>query len=135
MASSRKPNLSRALALGFAAFLIAMVIIANRGEGGQWWPFLEKIPYGDKLGHIVLFGTLGFLCNLAFPGKRLPWSAKLITKTTLVLLVIITLEELSQAFIPSRTLDLQDWLADLLGLVIGQTAALAIRSEERRAKS
>ena len=125
-----KPNLVRASAFGFIAFLIAVVVIANRGEGAQWWPFLDKIPYSDKFGHIGLFGTLGFLCNLAFPNRRITRLGKFITKTTLILLVIISLEELSQAFIPSRTLDLFDWLADLLGLAIGQTAALAILKRE-----
>ncbi len=129
MTSSRKSYLIRASAFGFIAFIIAAVIIADRGEGAQWWPFMDKIPYGDKLGHIGLFGTLSFLCNLAFPGARLPWTAKLLTKTTLVLLVIITLEELSQAFFPSRTLDLFDWLADLTGLALGQAVAHAARRE------
>ena len=130
----KKPHLIRAAALGFVAFLIAAVVIADRGEGAKWWPFLDHIPYGDKFGHIGLFGTLGFLCNLAFPNRRASRLPDFITKTTLVLLVIVTLEELSQAFIPSRTLDLFDWLADLTGLLAGQTLALAVLNK-LRAKS
>ena len=118
-----KANLIRAAALGFIAFLIAVVLIANRGEGGQWWPFLEHIPYGDKLGHIGLFGTLSFLCDLAFPGRRFGRRRLFITTTTIVLPTIISLEELSQLFIPFRNFDILDWLADLIGLAAGQTAA------------
>lgn len=123
MALHRKLNPIRAAAFGFIAFLIAVVFIANRGEGNQWWPFIERIPYGDKLGHIGLFGTLCFLCNLAFPSRRFGRRPFLITLTTLVLLSIITLEEISQLFSPYRHFDTIDWLADLIGLAAGQTAA------------
>ncbi|MDE0836321.1 MAG: hypothetical protein OSA84_08225 [Akkermansiaceae bacterium] len=91
MANAGKLNLIRVSALGFVAFLIAAVVVANRGEGAQWWPFLDKIPYGDKFGHIGLFGTLGFLCNLAFQNRRITRLGKFVTKTSLVLLVIISL--------------------------------------------
>ncbi|QTN32145.1 VanZ family protein [Akkermansiaceae bacterium] len=123
---SRKKDLIRATAYGFAAFLIITVVIADSGHGKQWWPFLDHIPYGDKLGHIGLFGTLGFLCNLAFPNKRPSRLPSFITKTSLVLLVIVSLEELSQAFIPYRNLDLKDWIADLIGLSLGQLAATTL---------
>jgi VanZ family protein len=113
----------RALTTGFILFIIAIVVIADRGEGNQWWPFLADIPFGDKTGHVSLFGTLSLLCNLAFPSRRV---CGFVTITTLVLLAFISLEELSQAFIPGRTLDLVDWLADLLGLACGQTFALAM---------
>ncbi len=126
-------SIIRIFAIAFILFIIAAVIIADRGQGAQWWPFIDKIPFGDKLGHIGLFGTLSFLCNLAFPGKRVPCTAKLLTKTTLILLILISLEELSQAFFPTRTLDLFDWLADLLGLALGQTAALlSVKRLEQR---
>jgi VanZ family protein len=76
---------------------------------------------------------LCLLCNLAFPNQRPSRLPSFITKTTFVLLVIITLEEISQAFIPSRSLDPIDWLADMLGLACGQSAALAILGRIRRA--
>lgn len=132
MTKGRKLNPTRALALGFVAFLVAIVVIANRGEGAQWWPFLDKIPYGDKFGHVILFGTLCFLCNLAFPNFRLRFLPRFVTTTTFVLFILISLEEISQAFIPSRTCDINDWLADLLGLGIGQTASVLIRRKQIR---
>ena len=113
----------RIAALGFGLFIIAAVVIANLGYGGICWPFLDRIPYGDKLGHVGLFGTLGFLCNLALPRFRIRRLPRPVSAVTLVLLVLISLEELSQTFIPSRTCDLYDWLADVVGLAIGQNAA------------
>ena len=70
-----KPTLSRIAACVFLAFFIAIIVIADRGEGNQWWAFINRIPNGDKVGHLVLIGTLSLLCNLAIParpGTRLP---------------------------------------------------------------
>lgn len=114
------------LAFGFILFLIATVTIANRGEGAKWWPFLNQIPFGDKLGHVGLFGTLGFLCNLTFSSPRSKRHVGFATTTTIVLLAIISLEEISQAFIPSRSFDLLDWSADLIGLASGQGFAFLV---------
>lgn len=127
--------LARAISLGFMLFLLAVVVIANRGEGNDWWPFLNHIPYGDKVGHVGLFGVLSLLCNLAFPNRRPTRLPAFITKTTFVLLVIISLEEISQAFIPTRSLDPFDWLADLLGLACGQTLALVILGKHNKTHS
>jgi hypothetical protein len=117
----------RLAALVFGLFIIAAVIIANRGEGSSWWSFIHSIPYGDKIGHIGLFGTLGFLCNLAFPNFQIRQLPKFITATTFFLLILISLEELSQDFIPSRSCDLLDWLADVIGLALGQLSAQTLK--------
>lgn len=51
----------RVAALAFGLFIIAVIVIADRGQGANWWPFLERIPYGDKFGHVGLFGKQGLL--------------------------------------------------------------------------
>lgn len=119
-----KRRISAALAVSFALFLLAITLIADSGDGDRWWGFIHRIPHGDKLGHLGLMGMLAFLCNLGFPPRRTDGYRRIITTTTLVLLVLLTAEEITQAFKPHRTCDLMDWLADLLGLALGQTAAL-----------
>jgi hypothetical protein len=121
-----RKTLFRLAALIFIGFLIAVVVIADRGEGGNWWPFIGQIPLGDKLGHVGLIGTLGFLCNLAFTDRRATSLPRFITRTTWVLLAVVSLEEIAQAFIPTRSFDPIDWLADMIGLAVGQTLALTI---------
>lgn len=104
-------------ALGFIAFFIWIVTIADAGNGTPWWSgIISRIPYGDKVGHLCLVSLLSFLCHLAFPSRKRSG----VTLTTLMLLTILTLEELSQGWISTRTLDVFDWLADLAGLVVGQ---------------
>jgi hypothetical protein len=116
------PILAAATFIGLFTWI---VVIADRGDGGKWWPFLEKLPMGDKIGHVGLVGTLSFLCNLAFFLKQPGWLPKAITRVTLILFAILTLEEIAQAFIPTRTCELGDWVANLIGLEAGQFAALA----------
>lgn len=114
-------------AVSFIVFFIWIVVIADRGNGTPWWSFIERIPYGDKVGHLGLIGMLSFLCNLAFPSRQPGFLPRFITLTTLILLVLLSMEELSQGFIRSRHLDFFDWLADLAGLAVGQFCAMKIR--------
>jgi len=119
-------SLTRLGALAFGFLIITAVVIANRGEGDSWWSFIHHIPYGDKIGHIGLSATLSFLCNLAFPNFRIRHLPRLLTATTFVLFILISLEEISQAFIPTRSCNFFDWLADLVGLAIGQISAITL---------
>lgn len=121
-----KLTLARIAACAFIILFIAIIVIADRGEGSRWWAFIDRILYGDKVGHLVLVGTLSLLCNLAVPTRPYAWLPRFITLTTLVLLVLLSLEELAQAFIPTRTCDIFDWLADLAGLALGQMAATGL---------
>ncbi|MBN9691625.1 MAG: VanZ family protein [Verrucomicrobia bacterium] len=114
------------LTLGFIVVFLGIILIANRGEGDRWWAFLKSIPAGDKLGHVGLVGLLSLLTNLTFPGTH-PRLPRWLTRTTFILLVLLTLEELAQAFLPHRTCDFGDWVADLIGLGLGQTLALRFR--------
>lgn len=124
--SSLRP-LAILTAVGFIIFFIWIVGIANSGNGALWWSFIDRIPFGDKVGHLGLIGTMSFLCNLAFPSRRAGFPVRWVTLTTFILFVLLSLEELSQAFIKTRHLDLFDWVADLAGLAIGQFCAMGLR--------
>src|SRR5262245_17757425 len=63
----------------------------------------------DKLGHFLLLGVLSALA-VAFFGRRRWW------RTVLVLATLSALEELSQAWFPTRTLDWRDLADNLLGI-------------------
>ena len=114
-------------AIGFIAFFVWIVVTADRGQGTPWWNvIIDPIPFGDKVGHFCLVSTLSFLCNLAFSAKNPSFLPRFITLVTFILLAVLTLEELSQAFVASRHLDFYDWLADLAGLTFGQFCAAKI---------
>ena len=109
-------------AVAFIGFFIWIIVIADQADGVPWWSFIDQIPFGDKVGHFGLVGTLSLLCNLAFTRwKSSP--QRHITRTTWVLFFLLSLEEFSQGFIPHRHLDVFDWLADIAGLAAGQFLA------------
>ncbi|MBL8078491.1 MAG: VanZ family protein [Anaerolineales bacterium] len=112
------------ITLLFAFFIIAIVILADRGELGPLG-FVYDFPYGDKVGHFVLFGVLNFLVTLtslrALPNRK----PKLLALSIgLILALIIGAEEYSQKFFVRRTFDLVDLTASYLGLIVGGWIAL-----------
>lgn len=126
-------SLATLAAAGFVIFFIWIVVIADRGNGTPWWSFIiDRIPCGDKVGHLGLIGMMSFLCNLAFPSRKSGFLPRFITLTTLILLVLLSMEELSQRFIKTRHLDFYDWLADLSGLALGQFIAMRMRLAGRK---
>jgi hypothetical protein len=113
---------SRIVFVCYAGFLAGVIYLANHG-GGRLWSFLTDIPGGDKLGHLGLVSTLTLLLNLALRGRRAPGKLSRIMLGSLLAATIMTLEELSQAMIPSRSLDLFDGLANLAGVALGEWGA------------
>lgn len=96
--------------------------MANTGQNTIFFDLVKKTPYGDKLGHLVLFGvlTLGLIVGAGFRGVqcgviKLYYGALAVTLFAIV-------EEVSQAFIPSRTFDLGDLTMGLVGIVVASLA-------------
>lgn len=101
--------------------MILMVIVADRNALPGFIRQLINVPNMDKVLHFLLMGGLAFLVTLALP---LHWQKRGI----LLLLTVIGLEEISQAFFPERSASLEDFMASLLGvLVLGGLAALLSR--------
>ncbi|KKI99386.1 hypothetical protein PROH_15510 [Prochlorothrix hollandica PCC 9006 = CALU 1027] len=103
-----------------------MIIRANQGNLPPLLRFYANLPLGDKVGHGLLMGTLSFLVNWAWQGQCWRWRSWPIPKGSVVVLAIVTLEELSQGFIPSRSLSWSDWFADLGGIVLGGWLAVRL---------
>ncbi|WP_105213637.1 VanZ family protein [Pseudoalteromonas sp. T1lg22] len=104
------------LALGFFAFLGWIIYLANTGQPSIFFDLVRALPYGDKLGHFVLFGTATLLLSLALKAAywrlgrvKLYWGA-------LIVFLFALSEEISQAFVASRTFDLVDLTADVFGI-------------------
>ena len=89
------------------AALIFWLSSSPDAQGGV--KFLYLLPYGDKLAHGVIFGVLGGLVYLA--SKR-PWLA-----LGLASLYGMS-DELHQRFVPGRSFDPLDWVADTLGAIL-----------------
>jgi VanZ family protein len=106
-------------------FLILLIIaFANQGDYIHILSNLVKdIPYGDKLGHFILMGLLAFFVNILVNCEKIKLFQISFLKGSVIVFVIVTLEEFSQIFISNRSFDLMDLTFDYLGiLVFGQLA-------------
>ena len=116
-------KLISAIAAAFFSFILWIIYQANSGNQNLLFEMVGNIPFGDKLGHLVLFGALTFIVVVAsqfrsFSLGRFNWYYGALAVTLFVII-----EELSQAFIPARTFDLGDLLADTLGIVLATKTA------------
>jgi VanZ family protein len=112
----------------FALFIILIIVLADRGQLGLLG-MINRIPYGDKAGHFILYGILAFLVDLtlfqAFPnGNR----KRIAVISALTLAFLIGMEEFSQKYFATRTFSLVDLTASYVGLLFFSWLALRIRS-------
>lgn len=80
---------------------------------------LYDFPNGDKLGHFVLFGLLNFFLTFAFLSRFQQNPKRFALSAGFILAAVITAEEFSQRYFSTRTFDLGDLTASLLGVFIG----------------
>jgi polysaccharide biosynthesis protein VpsQ len=109
----------RWVAVGFAVLLVVVIILADYRHLPSFITMLYSFAYGDRIGHFVLFGLLSFLLRVAFPIPTIRALKREIPVFTLVLVVFIITEEISQIFIPARTFSWGDLAASLAGCGLG----------------
>jgi len=105
------------ISVAFIMFITWIIYLANTAQNSIFFELVASIPYGDKLGHFCLFGLLTLGVNFAFKLKSYKLISFNIYVGSTVVLFFVLLEELSQYFIPSRTLDITDLLADVVGII------------------
>lgn len=110
----------------FTLFILLIIILADLGKLGIL-RVINQIPFGDKIGHFILYGILSLLLDLSLLRSLPNRSPKLIVVISgLTLALLIALEEWSQKLFSTRTFDLVDLFAGLAGLLVGGWAAYKI---------
>ena len=118
------------LAAFFALFILAIIVLADTGRLPHAVRAVYDFPYGDKVGHFVLYGILTLLLDLTLLRSLPPLGAKrIVVLSGLALALIIGLEEFSQQFFSNRTFDLIDLTASYLG--VGFFSWLSLRMKNR----
>jgi VanZ family protein len=116
-------NVKRATAL-YIFLLLLIIALANQGEYIHILKNpLAQIPYGDKWGHFFLIGLLAFFVNLMIDCDKFTVFGLSFFKGSVIVLVIMTLEEFSQIWVENRSFELLDLASDYVGIfVFGQLA-------------
>ena len=116
------------LAILFALFIVLIILMADAGVLAQYLGFLYSYPFGDKVGHFALYGILTLLLNLSLFRSRPDQSrSRLAVKCSLILALLIGLEEFSQQLFANRTFDLIDLAFSYLGVVSFAAVAVIIK--------
>ncbi|WP_339137355.1 MAG: hypothetical protein WGN25_04955 [Candidatus Electrothrix sp. GW3-4] len=111
----------------FLAFFLYIIYAANHGTLPFFIRRLYLFPGGDKLGHFVLLALASFLANqLLYPRHFLVFG-KVFFVGSLIVLIAITAEEISQMFLANRTFDLIDLSCSYLGIIAGDVGVRVLK--------
>ena len=80
------------------------------------------LPFADKIAHVGFYGVMGFLC--AMWRRECGGSARGSALFALAFVALVgAVDEAHQHWIPGRSMDAADWLADAAGGGIGGLSA------------
>lgn len=106
--------------LAFAIFLFTILSIGLKTPGGLFVKhIISSIPLGDKSLHFLLLTLLTFLLNSSLRQRKVNLQGYQLLTGSLLIAAGITLEECSQAFIPTRNFELMDMLCNYAGIYAG----------------
>ena len=120
-------------AFAFFLFICWIIYSADCGVDNVFVNFAHSIPYGDKLGHAFLFGTLAFLVNLALNNRRIPFFSLRLLLGSLLVITFAVVEEFSQIAFELRTFDWTDIGSDLLGVLLFSYGSILLEQCKKKA--
>ena len=109
----------------FFLFILLLIILADLDQKNLIIDLGRSVPFGDKIGHFILFGTLALLLNVALRFKRIHLKLRTFHLGSVIVFAFASVEEFTQLAFSTRTFDLVDMLFDLLG--IGLLSSVAFR--------
>ena len=111
-------NLRLILPLGFFLFIGFIIFLADRADHNFAFRLIGHIPYGDKVMHALLYGVMALLLNYGLNFKSKKIFGFNMQVGALIVLTFAGLEEITQYWLPSRTCDFGDFVADTVGVVL-----------------
>lgn len=106
--------------LPFACWLLLIAVIVACADLGRlraffdWYETLH--PLADKAGHIGLIGMLTLLFDHALAGRKI--KRVCIPLAPAIVFLVMTVEEVSQRWMPLRSFDLTDLAANYAGILV-----------------
>jgi hypothetical protein len=115
----------KVISISFVVFIGYILYSANTGGSNIFFSTIGKMPFGDKIAHMSLVGTLAFLLNLLLSAKTFSFKGFNILTASFGVFCFMTIEEFTQIWIDNRTFDLLDLTFNYIG--IGIASWLIIR--------
>ena len=106
------------LAIIYSLFLVLLVFMADQKQYQFIFRVVRRTPYADKAGHFLLMGILSLLVNLALSCRKTRIGRLSLLTGSLIVAVVVTLEEFSQIFVRYRSFDPVDLLCDYAGIIL-----------------
>ena len=95
---------------------------------------LHYVPFVDKLCHFLFAGTLAFLLTVTLHGLGLLHRPFAVAGLALLLVAVVTIDEISQLFVSTRTFSWADLACNYGGILCFGLAAVFICRRPRRAE-
>lgn len=108
----------KSLAALYTLFLVLLVFLADQKQYQFLFRFVRRTPYADKVGHLFLMGLFSLVINLALSCRRVRIGRLSLLLGSLIVMVVVTIEEFSQRFVRYRTFDPMDLLFDYTGIFL-----------------
>jgi VanZ family protein len=108
-----------------AAFLLATLSWAGLIFYLSSQPSIDApalFPGQDKLFHLIVFGILGFLAMGTLQASRHGYPTGQVWQVVFAVMLYGILDEFHQYFVPGRSADVYDVLADAIGGLLGAWA-------------
>lgn len=111
-----------------AFILFCALIFIESSFPSDSYPDLD-FEFSDKLIHIGIYFVLAFLAYLSFIHQD---KYTLLNKKAYLFTVIFTViygasDELHQFFVPGRSCDVFDWIADVIGAILAVLAIILLK--------
>ncbi len=119
----------------YILLLLTLLFVVDAGYHKPVYQIADSIPLVDKIGHFVFMGTLCLLVNLNINNKMLQLGKMRLQQGSLIVFLIVSLEELSQGLLPHCTLSWMDRSADFLGILLVSYLSLYIGKRITRSGS
>ena len=105
------------------AFVGAAIVAADLHRARALFTWIDAHRGSDKIGHFVLLGSLALSLNFGLRGRLSRIGAITLQTGGMIIAGLITLEEISQFWIPSRQFDLGDLAANYAGIAFADWLA------------
>lgn len=106
------------LPLGFFLFIGFIIYLADTANYNFAFRVIGTIPNGDKLMHGLLYGIMALLLNYGLNFKSYKLLGFNLQLGALIVLIFAGVEETTQYWLPSRTCDVLDFVADTIGVIL-----------------